>query len=149
MIANVMPVRELDEVKLLLATCELPTADIAEDSAILFFGIRSADRMLAGVVGLETVESAALLRSLAVAPAERNRGIATALVSFAERYARQHGLEALYLLTNTAAAFFRRVGYVDIARDAAPASIRMTAQFTTLCSANAASLYLPLRSQTA
>jgi len=149
MIANVMPVRELEEVKSLLATCELPVSDIAEAAALRFFGIRSADRMLAGIVGLEMFNSTALLRSLAVAPAERNRGLATTLTLFAERYARDHDLDALYLLTNTAADFFRRRGYAELTREQAPQAIRSTKQFTTLCPVNAVLLGLHFRSKAA
>jgi amino-acid N-acetyltransferase len=68
-----------------------------------------------------------------VADNHRGGGHGKALVSHAEAWASQHGVEALYLLTTTAAEFFARLGYVAIPRSEAPAAIAATAQFASLC----------------
>jgi amino-acid N-acetyltransferase len=41
------------------------------------------------------------------------------------------------LLTTTAAPFFTRFGFTSAARDAAPAALRATAEFASLCPASA------------
>ena len=92
------------------------------------------------MIGLEGYGAVALLRSLAVAPAWQGRGLGAALLAHAERAARQRGVQALYLLTTTAEAFFARRGYVRLPREAAPPILRQTAEFAALCPARAACL---------
>jgi len=53
----------------------------------------------------------------------------------AEQHARQCGVRRLYLLTTSAADFFARLGYKRLERDGAPAAIRTTSEFATLCPA--------------
>lgn len=65
-----------------------------------------------------------LLRSLAVAPARRQRGPGHRLVESAEENARGTGLEALYLLSIDTEAFFARLGYERIPRQSIPEAIR-------------------------
>ena len=87
----------------------------------------------AGVVGIELYGSEALLRSLAVRESERNGGTGRALVAAAETYACNAGVCSVYLLTETAAAFFASLGYCALAREDAPPAIRSTTQFSALC----------------
>ncbi|MNR54976.1 acetyltransferase [compost metagenome] len=82
----------------------------------------------------------ALLRSLAVAPEARGSGLGQALVRFAEREAAARHIGRLYLLTNTAAPFFAKLGYQATARETAPPAIRRSAQFSGLCPASASFL---------
>ncbi|MFZ1643195.1 MAG: GNAT family N-acetyltransferase [Candidatus Contendobacter sp.] len=82
----------------------------------------------------------ALLRSLAVAPDGQGQGLGSALLTHAEQAARQRGVQALYLLTTTAEAFFVQRGYVRIPREAAPPILRQTAEFAALCPASAVCL---------
>ena len=91
-----------------------------------------------GLVGLELFGDVALLRSLVVVPAARSSGMGTALVRYAENYARSQGVRTLYLLTTTAEGFFARLGYSHAARDAAPPAIRSTREFAGLCPASSA-----------
>jgi amino-acid N-acetyltransferase len=92
---------------------------------------------LVAVIGLEIKHHSALLRSLAVDPAYRNRKIATELVGKIEDYAESMDVDALYLLTMTAEVFFEKCGYQRIARDSAPAGIQETTEFRNLCPASA------------
>jgi amino-acid N-acetyltransferase len=131
------PVTRLAEVTQLLSACELPVADIAASGPAKFFGCH-ADSGLVGVVGLEVYGTAALLRSLAVAPAHRKGDLGKALVSFAEARAASLGVQSLYLLTTTAQGYFAQLGYSLLSRDDAPASIKATAQFAGLCPASSA-----------
>ncbi|MBI3899855.1 MAG: GNAT family N-acetyltransferase [Gammaproteobacteria bacterium] len=123
-------------VKNLLAAENLPTADITDTLLAHFFGYgdKSAPD---GVIGFELHGNTALLRSLAVTAVQRGRGVGSRLVVHAEQYARANGIESLYLLTTTAEKFFRRRGYQPSARAAAPAGIRDTTEFSSLCPASA------------
>ena len=89
-----------------------------------------------GVVGVEVYGSVGLLRSLAVEPSHRKSGLGVSLVSNAETWAAEQGVETLYLLTTTAAQFFARRGYEAVPRSEAPAAIAATAQFSDLCPAS-------------
>jgi amino-acid N-acetyltransferase len=140
---DIAPIDAIDEVTALLERSALPTADLSSDTAVRFFGIRDAGELVA-VIGLEAHPPAGLLRSLAVAPGWRRRGLAHALVSFVEAHASAHGMHTLFLLTTTAEAWFRERGYAPAPREPAPAAIRATAQFSGLCPAAAAFLAKPL-----
>ena len=129
---NIVAISDHAAIKSLLTACDLPTADITEASSIRFFGILRDEQPIA-LVGLEFYPPAALLRSLAVAPAWRSLGLGKRLVDFAEAEACNGGISTLYLLTTTAAAFFARLGYSDSSRAAAPAAIAATQQFAGLC----------------
>jgi amino-acid N-acetyltransferase len=126
---------QVTQIKSLLAACDLPTSDIALSSSMQFF-THHADDKLVGVIALEIHGTVALLRSLAVAPAQRNHGLGRSLVKFAEEYAAKHGIDSLYLLTTTAGEFFSRLGYASTAREDAPPSIKATPQFSGLCPAS-------------
>ncbi len=124
----------------LLAESGLPTDDLADDPRLRLFGLHDGDRLL-GVVGVQPLDGAALLRSLAVAAEARGRGAGSLLVAAAEAHARQSGWRDVYLLTTGAAAYFERRGYRAISRDEAPASLRATRQFAQLCPASAAVMH--------
>lgn len=120
----------------LLADNGLPTIDLQGHPALELFGMRD-DGALVAVAGLECHDGAALLRSVAVAPDHRGRGLGSTLTAFAEGRAVEHGCRSIYLLTETADRFFRARGYTPIARTEAPECIRSTVQFTQLCPAAA------------
>ena len=82
----------------------------------------------------------ALLRSLVVASQHRSAGLGQALVAHAESHALGQGARAIYCLTTTAEAFFRRRGYVDADRERAPIAIRQTREFSAICPASSAFL---------
>jgi amino-acid N-acetyltransferase len=123
----------------LLVACGLEPSDLADHPDTLVLGRRRGDAVDA-VVAVEHHGSTGLLRSLAVAPGQRGRGLARELVQAAEHRAAADGLAALYLLTETAAEFFLRLGYTRLAREAVPPRLRATPQFTRLCPASATCL---------
>jgi len=121
----------------LLRSAKLPTADIGEASGLQFW-VAEANRELLGTIALEgTGQSGRLLRSLAVVATHQHRGIARALVARVEADAGAEGIGQLVLLTETAQAFFSHLGYEVIERGAAPADLRASAEFRTLCAAGA------------
>ncbi len=127
---------EESAVKRLLSDAELPTADLTPGHMAHFFGCGTPGDVK-GVIGLELHVPAALLRSLAVAASERERGIGRKLVAYAERYARECGVGELYLLTLTAESFFRRLGYEPVARDIVPEAIKKTREYAGVCPSSA------------
>lgn len=120
----------------LLVAAGLSTEDLNRAKLAHFIVARKGDTIV-GVAGIEPTGPHALLRSVAVAPDRRGRGIATRLVAAIERYARSQGIAALYLLTTTAGAFFSKQGYGTITRAEAPEPIQATEAFRTLCPASA------------
>ena len=136
---NIEPLSSLDEILPVLTGCNLPVADISVSSPPQFFGFRVAGSVVA-VVGLEQFQSVGLLRSLAVSPGHRGRGLARELVSFVESFALSQGVESLFLLTTTAEAFFVALGYGPASRQEAPQAIQATPQFSGLCPSSSAFL---------
>lgn len=80
----------------LLAACDLPTDDL-DDPSIALVGAFEGSAMI-GVIGLQACGEAGLLRSLAVEPAYRDRGVARALCERVFAMARGE----LWLLTPSA-----------------------------------------------
>ena len=122
---------------MLLATCRLPSSDIRNEGV---FVVARAGAQLCGTAGLEPFGALALLRSVAVHPAWRGKGIADALCREVMHRARAMGVRRLFLLTTDAQAYFRRLGFAAIERDSLPAEIRATAQFRELCPASAVAM---------
>jgi amino-acid N-acetyltransferase len=77
---------------------------------------------------------------VAVEESERGLGVGTAICGVLESRARDAGIDRLFLLTTTAAAFFADRGYRELPREAAPAAIRETTEFDSLCPDSAVSL---------
>lgn len=119
----------------LLTQAGLPTSDIAEESLREFIVALDAGKVI-GSVGLERHGEHGLLRSLAMAPEWRGRGLGSALVEAIEARARAFGLCTLSLLTETAAPFFAARGYARVPRAQVPAAVQSSREFTTLCPAS-------------
>jgi amino-acid N-acetyltransferase len=122
---------QLPNVVALLTAATLPTSDISAGS-ITFFGAFEGD-CLVGTIGLERAGDVGLLRSLAVEPDRRGRGIARSLYERVLVEASTMGITELYCLTKTVDAFFTRLGFGLVPRTDAPKSIQATAQFSSLC----------------
>ncbi|WP_234086324.1 arsenic resistance N-acetyltransferase ArsN2 [Azonexus sp. R2A61] len=136
---SIEPLSSIEEVVPFLAECALPVADISPSPLLHFFGVRVGGGLVA-VVGIELYPPFALLRSLAVVPAFRGRGLAHELVGYAESFAAAQNVEAVFLLTTTAEGFFLRLGYSPASRSSAPSVIRATSQFSGLCPSSSAFL---------
>jgi amino-acid N-acetyltransferase len=132
---------DLDAIKALLAENELLVADVDARLLVDFLVAQDASGKIVGGVGLERFGRSALLRSLVVARTVRNERLGTVLVTQAETLARAHDLVDLWLLTTTAAEFFRRRGYSDVPRNAAPEPVAASRQFAEMCPASATCMY--------
>lgn len=121
----------------LLQAQGLPVLDITDEHLEHFFFVGS-DGSPTGLVGLELFGTHALLRSLVVTENARSRGLGATLIDHAEQYAASKGVRSIYLLTTTAEAFFKRLGYERTERSTAPHSIERTREFAGLCPASSA-----------
>ena len=88
----------------LLESCEL-SADGARDQFGEGYVIAERQGELIGLAGVEIHGRHGLLRSVAVAPVLRGAGLGAELVDDRIRWARQQGIESIYLLTTMAAIF--------------------------------------------
>lgn len=134
---SIEPIEPGGSVEALLSANHLPTSDLKGGARVMLFGCVT-DARLRGVVGLEIHGQVALLRSLAVPASERSSGLGAALVAHAEQFAARQGVEAIYLLTTSAAGYFERRGYSHVPRQAAPQAIANTSQFSDLCPSSSA-----------
>jgi len=99
---------------------------------------------LVGCAGVEPYDEAGLLRSVAVAPDIRGRGLGEQLTRSRIAHARERGLASLWLLTTTAPTYFSRLGFASIDRAAAPRSLRRSREFAEVCPASATCMRLLL-----
>jgi N-acetylglutamate synthase-like GNAT family acetyltransferase len=115
----------------LLAAEGLPAAEFAEGST--HFQVIDDGQTVIAAAGIESHGAAALLRSVVVAPAHRDQGLARRLTEHMARAARELGHEALYLLTMDADGYFAGLGFATMAREDAPEEIRGCRQFREQC----------------
>ena len=123
----------------LLTACGLPHDDLTPEH-LAHFVLADHDGWVKGVVGFEPFGEHALARSLAVASAYRGQGLAGRLLDALEVAAMAAGVKRFCGLTVTAESYLARCRFEHVARDAVPVEIRATAEFTSLCPAEAVCL---------
>jgi len=141
--ADIRPARsgDLDGIKRLLTAAHLPLAGVAE--ALEGFVVAESDGAIVGTAALELCRDNALLRSVAVAPEWRSRGLGRALVTRVIADAEAQGIRALYLLTTTAEHYFPSFGFQQIAREEVPSAVQATKEFAGACPASAVVMCRP------
>lgn len=133
-------IADIQAIESLLLASQLPSEGVKEHIANFF--VAEDGGKLAGVGGFENCGAGiGLLRSFAVLPEQRSRGIAKQLYEQAISHARDLGISGLYLLTTTAQGYFAKCGFASIARAKAPEAIRNTQQFRELCPDSAALMF--------
>ncbi len=130
-VSGVRPEEEA-AVKKLLFDCQLHTADLNSKKLRDFIVARKGATVV-GTIGLELFPPHALLRSLAVGQDHRGQGVGAQLIGSGERYARMMGVTTLYLLTTSAVDYFGRFEFNKTNREDAPASLKATEEFRSLC----------------
>lgn len=118
----------------LLEQHKLPVSDI-DDDKILYLLQDGED--VVGTVGLEIFEDCALLRSVSVVKEKQGKGYGAFMNAAIEQYVKDAGISCLYLLTTSARNFFDKQGYCAISREEAPAAIKQSQEFTSLCPSSA------------
>jgi amino-acid N-acetyltransferase len=134
-------IADLPSLEQLLTSAGLPLAGVS--GAIATFVVAEHRGELIGVAGLEVCGDNGLLRSVAVAPTWRNRGLARALVNWVVAMAEERGLTAIYLLTTTAADYFPKFGFAETTRALVPGDVARTEEFRGACPASATVMVRP------
>ena len=119
----------------LLQAASLPTDGFPEDVGPLLVA-KENDRVIGGA-GYELYRPYALLRSVVVDDQQRGRGLGIALIEAILEKGETIGVDAVYLLTETAVDFFPKFGFIQIDRDEVPDEVTQSIEFTSACPASA------------
>lgn len=130
---------QLPLVRDLLEAAGLPT-DGFEEQFPTAYVVVERDGTVIGVAGLELHGAVGLLRSVAVAERSRGEGVGRLLVEDRLQAAKKSGLEQVFLLTTTAADYFRKLGFTEAPRAEAPSALAASAEFARACPASATCL---------
>ena len=133
--ADVASAQDLNAIRALLERSGLPTSDL--ESAQPEFAVIRQDGQVVAAGALQRFGTAALLRSVVVAPERQGSGLGRSVVSELERLAQAAEIRRLVLLTQTAADFFARQGFRTIERSSAPQDIQASEEFRSLCPSSA------------
>lgn len=99
---------------------------------------------IVGSAALEVYDGSALLRSVAVTGAKRGTGLGRALARAAIDLAKARGVDAVYLLTDTAAGFFAHLGFSETPRSSVAPAVQSSVEFVSACPASAVCMVLRL-----
>lgn len=122
---------DLDEIIELLESAGLVTGGVKDH--VRTFVVARHDGRLVGCGGSEAYQLAALLRSIAVRPEYRGRGLGRRLVrELIDRLA-SRGLREFYLLTIDAEPYFKRRGFKTIDRDQVHPQLMGSAELQGAC----------------
>jgi N-acetylglutamate synthase-like GNAT family acetyltransferase len=119
-----------------LSAAGLPMDDV-EDTGRSFFCIIERDGQRIGFGGFELYGEDARLRSVAVPEDRRGTGAGRLVTETLLGEISSAGGKRVYLLTTTAASFFKHLGFDHIDRTAAPAAILATRQASSICTSAA------------
>jgi len=133
---------EYEAADALVAASGLPLDDLDRCRATQFV-LRDGTAIIA-TAALEIRGGDGILRSVAVDPTRRGERLGERIVAHAIDQAHSSGLRALYLLTETAAGFFPRFGFVREPRDAAPPAVRASVEYSSVCGSDAVAMVLVL-----
>lgn len=95
---------------------------------------------IVGVAGYERYATNILLRSVAVDENWRSAGIGRRLTLNRIADAKQRGCTTAYLLTDTAAEYWKRHGFAQIDRSTAPADISRSREWSSACPVSATAM---------
>ena len=133
---------EREELKHLLSSNQLCFNDMNEQGVHLF-GVLFKDKNI-GFFGYELFEDVALFRSLVVAAEARNKGYGALIWQQAKIKLAAAGVSDVYLLTNSAAPFFHKLGFGEVVRSSAPEAILATTEFKEFCPADSVCMKINL-----
>src|SRR4051794_4799926 len=100
-----------EAIRLILHGAALPTQDLARPLIASFVVARWDDAAVVATGAVERAGIHGLLRSVAVLPGFRGKGIGKQIVNALEVRARSDRVAALYILTTSAQSFFSNLGY--------------------------------------
>lgn len=111
---------DIAQIKELLRVTHLPTVG-AKKAADCF--LIADNGQVIGILGVLYEGEKALLRSFAVSPLYRCKGIGGLLLTAMLQELKTQNIQEVYLLTETAADYFKRIGFGEIARKAMPENL--------------------------
>lgn len=122
---------DLPEIKTILQSMGLPLAGVDEHWKTFVIARREGKPV--GCGGAEAYPFAALLRSIAVLPEFRGKGLGRQIVrQLIDRLA-SRGVREFYLLTTDAEEYFRKRGFKTIDRDEVHPQLLASRQFQDAC----------------
>ncbi len=127
--------QDLDAVFALLSANNLPLDGLAEHLGTLLVARRAGQVIGSAALAMAHRRCATAVGRLLAESRGRQHG--RALVDAAIQLAEDHRVQAVYLLTTTAAEYFLKRGFERIAREDVPATVRMSVEFTAACPASA------------
>ena len=131
---------DLEPIKELLLAAGLPTAGV-DDHWKTFIVAREGGKLVA-CGGAEAYQFAALIRSVAVRPEHRSKGLGRRIVrQLLDRLA-SRGLREFYILTTTAEEYFRKRGFKTIDRDEVHPQLLGSREFQDACPSSAVCMRL-------
>lgn len=126
---------DLNNIQQLLDDNQLPIDDCSVH--LKNFIVLEHNEKIIVVGGIEIFHDLGLIRSITVNKRYRNSGLGKHMCQLISDKAVSQGIKRLYLLTETAQAFFEGQGFRVIDRANAPAEIKSTQQFDKLCPSSA------------
>jgi amino-acid N-acetyltransferase len=129
-----------DAIAALLEAADLPVPGDADVPVHMLAAFESGRTV--GCAGWERYGSAALLRSVAVAPDRHGRGIGRRLVAAVCAALWRDGVKEVFLLTKGAEGFFGRLGFQVVARADVPPALQDSSSFQGDCCATATAMRL-------
>ena len=133
--------KDREEIAALLTRAGLAHEDVPAVGHVVV--ARHGGRIV-GVIGLEVHGRDGLVRSLAVAPDHRGRGLARRLYASLLAEAGRLGLARLFVLPPRAVAWFALLGYRAIASDAVPEALRDSPGFRAMSDRGGRPLFRPM-----
>jgi N-acetylglutamate synthase-like GNAT family acetyltransferase len=131
---------DLEPIKELLLAAGLPTAGV-DDHWKTFIVAREGAKLVA-CGGAEAYQFAALIRSVAVSPEHRSKGLGRRIVrQLLDRLA-SRGLREFYILTTDAEEYFRKRGFKTIDRDEVHPQLLSSREFQDACPESAVCMRL-------
>lgn len=110
-----------------LETCGLASDDL--DPSLALFHIALLDGAIVGCAAAEGYGETIVVRSVAVLPPYRDRGIASHMVSAVLMRARANGCTRAVLLSATCPSYFSRYGFSLISADRLAPEVRASREF--------------------
>lgn len=122
---------DLPTIKTILEVCELPIAGVDEHWRT-FLVARDGETIIA-CGGAEAYPMVALIRSIAVTPPYRGKGLGRRLVRQLLDRLSARGLREFYLLTTTAEKYFQKRGFKKVDRDEVHPQLLASREFQDGC----------------
>jgi len=130
-------------IRSLLESQKLPTETVGTKITEFYLAFEHED--IIGVAGFEYYGEDALLRSVAVPASLQKKRIGSQLVDWMISLAKQKGIEKIVLLTETAAKFFAKKGFIIVDRSSIKnEQMKKSSQFGSCCCSSAICMKLDL-----